>query len=96
MDLFGAIFGAVGSAASLVGVIFSIYKKQRDWAIIISFILITIMSGTASFFSYKYFKVTQPDYIKEKKMIRLAVAAKVFVEQYPTFTDYWKAGKKRF
>ncbi len=92
-ELFGVLLGAMGSIASLISLIFSIAKGKESIRLSVSLLVIVCLTGTSSYFSYKYYEVTQPEYIKAKKIENLKASAKAFVEQHPSFRSYWKAGE---
>lgn len=92
-DLFGVVLGAMGSIASLVSLLFSISKGKESIRISIALFLIMCLTGTSSYFSYNYYKVTQPTYIKSQKIKELKKSAQSFIKQHPSFRDYWNEGK---
>jgi len=91
-EIFGVILGAMGSIASLISLIFSISKGRESIKLSVSLLLVVFLTGTSSYFSYQYYKVTQPEYIKTQKMTQLRASAKSFISQHPTFRSYWEEG----
>lgn len=92
-EIFGFVLGIMGALASLILLIYTITKEKKQLALIISLILILILTGTSSFFSYKYYSVTQPEYIKTRQLESLTQSAKNFIDEYPSFRDYYDEGE---
>ena len=92
-DLFGVVLGVMGAIASLISLVFTVAKGRNSTALSISLALIFILTCTSSFFSYKYYKVTQPEFIKAKQIESLTKSAKTFIMEYPSFRYYWEEGE---
>ncbi|MFQ5753401.1 MAG: hypothetical protein ACE5HI_15535 [bacterium] len=92
-DFFGVIFGAMGSAGSLISLIFSLTKGKENWKLSASLAVIMLLTGTSAYFSYRYYEVTKSENIKQKMRGNLETDAQAFLNQYPTFTSYWNSGQ---
>jgi hypothetical protein len=92
LEPFGTILGALGSIASLVSLV-ALWKTNKPWLLRGLLVLVFVLTALSSFFSFKYFTITQPEAVRKAKQVELKSAVQAFLKDNPIQPSYWEPGQ---